>query len=231
MPTQPIPRSIAGPGLLSHVIVSKFEDHLPLFRQEQMLRRIGIDIPRSTLSLWVIRAHELLKPMMTIIRNTIHQYDIAYSDETTVQVLKGPNKGVQSKKFMWLFAGGSPGRFAYYYHYHYARTHDVPLAFFDGYKGYIHCDGYPGYDVLSSKSPDIILSGCMYHVRRKFVEITKMAKSSDGVAHDVVNYIAKLAYIEDEIKDSSAEDKLAIRCEKAKPVLSEMYQYLNGDAA
>jgi len=97
MPPQPIPRSIASPGLLSHVLVSKFQDHLPLYRQEQMLRRIGIDIPRSTLSLWVIRCAELLTPMMDIIHKNIMKYDVAYSDETTIQVLKEPSKGVQSK--------------------------------------------------------------------------------------------------------------------------------------
>jgi transposase len=215
MPAQPIPRSIAGPGLLSHVIVSKFQDHLPLFRQEQMLHRIGIDIPRSTLCLWVIRSHELLKPMMSIIHRNIHQYDIAYSDETTVQVLKDPNKGVQSKKYMWLFAGGSPNKFAYYYQYHHSRTHDVPLKFFDGYKGYIHCDGFPGYDTLASKSPEIIL-----------VEITKMTTSKEGVAHTVVNFIANLSRIEDEIKEMSTDDKFHTRSEKAKPLLNDLHDYL-----
>ena len=226
MPAQPIPRSIAGPGLLSHVIVSKFQDHLPLYRQEQMLRRIGIDIPRSTLCLWIIRSHELLKPMMSIIHRNIHQYDVSYSDETTVQVLKDPNKGVQSKKYMWLFAGGSPNQFAYYYRYHHSRTHDVPLTFFDGYKGYIHCDGFPGYDALANKSPKIILSGCMYHVRRKFVDITKMTKSTEGVAHTVVKLIAKLSQIESEIKDILPEDKFKVRAEKAKPLLNELHDYL-----
>lgn len=227
MPMQPIPRSIAGPGLLSHVIVSKFQDHLPLFRQEQMLRRIGIDIPRSTLCLWIIRSHELLKPMMNVIHKNILHYDVAYSDETTVQVLKDPNKGVKNKKYMWLFAGGTPEKFAYYYRYHHSRTHDVALGFFDGYHGYIHCDGFPGYDTVASKSPDIILSGCMYHVRRKFVEITKMTPSKEGVSHTIVNLIAKLSQIESEIKDFLPENKFTIRFEKAKPILDEMHDYLN----
>jgi transposase len=226
MPVQPIPRSIAGPGLLSHVIVSKFQDHLPLFRQEQMLRRIGIDIPRSTLCLWIIRSHELLKPMMNLMHKNIHGYNVAYSDETTVQVLKDPNKGIQSRKYMWLFAGGPPEKFSYYYKYHHSRSHDVVLEFFDGYKGYIHCDGFPGYDTLAAKSPDIVLSGCMYHVRRKFVEITKMTKSKEGVSHRVVNIIAKLVHIESETRDLSSEHKFTVRLEKAKPILDELHAYL-----
>jgi len=226
MPAQPIPRSIASPGLLSHVLVSKFEDHLPLHRQEQMLRRIGIDIPRSTLSLWVIRSAELLKPMMPIMHKNIIGYDIAYSDETTVQVLKDPNKSVNSKKYMWLFAGGVPDKFCFYYRYHHSRSHDVALNFFDGYKGYIHCDGFPGYDTLASKSAYIKLSGCLYHARRKFVEIIKVTQAKEGVAHNVLLYIAKLAKIEEEIKLFSTHDKFNLRLEKAKPLLDELHTYL-----
>ncbi|MEQ1789933.1 MAG: IS66 family transposase [Rickettsiales bacterium] len=227
MPAQPIPRSIASPGLLSHVFVSKFEDHLPLHRQEQMLRRIGIDIPRATLCLWVVRGAELFKPMMKLIHKNIIGYDVAYSDETTVQVLKDPNKGVTNKKYMWLFAGGRPDKFAYYYHYHHSRSHDVPLNFFEGYKGHIHCDGFQGYDALAAKSSDIILSGCMYHARRKFFEITKITRAKEGVAHDVLKFITLLARIEEEIKELSHEDKYRIRLEKAKPVLDDLYAYLS----
>ena len=226
MPAQPIPRSIASPGLLSHVLVSKFEDHLPLYRQEKMLRRIGIDIPRATLCLWVIRAAELFKPMMKLMQKNIIEYDVAYSDETTVQVLKDPNKGVNSKKYMWLFAGGELNKFCFYYHYHHSRSHDVALDFFAGYKGYIHCDGFPGYDTLAAKSAEIKLSGCLYHARRKFVEIIKITQAKEGVAHDVLKFIALLAKIEEEIKELSTENKFNLRLEKAKPLLDDLYAYL-----
>jgi transposase len=226
IPAQPIPRSIASPGLLSHVLVSKFEDHLPLYRQEQMLRRIGIDIPRATLCLWVIRSAKLFKPMMRLMHNNIINYNVSYSDETTVQVLKDPNKGINSKKYMWLFAGGEPDKFCFYYRYHHSRAHDVPLNFFDGYKGYIHCDGFPGYDSLASKSAEIKLSGCLYHARRKFVEIIKVTQAKEGVAHDVLLYISKLAKIEEEIKELNAENKFNLRLEKAKPVLDGLHAYL-----
>lgn len=226
MPAQPIPRSIAAPGLLSHVLVSKFQDHLPLHRQEQMLRRIGIDIPRSTLCLWTIRSAELLKPMMQINHRRIIGYDVAYSDETTVQVLKDPNKGAAGKKYMWVFAGGPPNKFVFYYHYHHSRTHDVAMNFFEGYRGYIHCDGFPGYDALAAKSSDITLVGCLYHARRKFVEITKVIKSKDGVAHEVLKYIGQLAKIEEEIKELDIKSKFRIRLEKAKLILDALHSYL-----
>jgi len=199
---------------------------LPLHRQEKMLRRIGVDIPRATLSLWVIRSAELLKPMLALIHKNIIRYDVAYADETTTQVLKDPNKGVHSKKYMWVFAGGPPDQFAFYYRYHHSRSHDVPLEFFEGYRGYIHCDGYAGYDAVAAKSPHVSLSGCMYHARRKFAEIVKMTKATEGVACDVLKYIAKLAKIESDIKLLTDAEKTAIRQEKAKPLLEELHSYL-----
>lgn len=113
LPTQPIPRSIAGCGLLSHILVSKFQDGLPLYRQEKILKRIEVDLPRATLSLWVLKCAELLKPLMKLLHDIILNYDVAYADETTCQVLKEPSKRVRSKKYMWLFLGGPPDKFSF----------------------------------------------------------------------------------------------------------------------
>jgi transposase len=187
---------------------------------------IGIDIPRSTLCLWVIKCAELLKPLMNLMRDYIIDYDIAYSDETTVQVLKEPNKGVQSKKYMWLFAGGPPDKFVFYYRYHPSRSHTVAEEFFEDFNGYLHCDGFPGYDSLAEKNKKIIQVGCLYHVRRKFVEVTKIISGKEGVASDVIKLIAKLSVIEEEIKSYSNEKKYEIRLEKEKPILDDLYQYL-----
>lgn len=225
-PKQPIPRSIAAPGLLSHVLTSKFHDHLPLYRQEQILRRIGVDIPRATMSLWVIKCAELLKDLVNLLHKTILSYDIAYSDETTLQVLKEQKKLVQSKKYMWLFAGGPPDKFCFYYQYHPDRSHQVPKGFFADFKGYLHCDGYPGYDALAAANNNIILSGCLYHARRKFVEVAKLSRNQDTVSNTVINYIAKIAKIEEEIKEIDSQNKQKIRTKKAKPILNELHNYL-----
>lgn len=226
MPTPPIPRSIAASGLLSHVLVSKFQDHLPLFRQEQILKRIGIDIPRATLCLWVIKCAALFKPLMKLLHDYIISYDVAYSDETTTQVLKEPTKGVQSKKYLWLFAGGPPDKFAFYYQYHPTRSHEVVLNFFEDFKGYLHCDGFAGYEALVTKNKEISLVGCLYHARRKFVEVTKIAPNKEGVATEVIKYIAALAKIEEEIKVLPANEKYQIRHTKAKFILDELHDYL-----
>jgi transposase len=225
-PLAPIPRSIAASGLLSHVLVSKFQDHLPLHRQETILKRIGVDIPRATLSLWVIKCAELFFPLLKLLHDRILTYDIAYADETTTQVLKEPNKGVQSKKYMWLFAGGPPDEFVYYYHYHHSRSHDVPVSFFEDFAGFLHCDGYTAYDSLASKNPNMTLVGCLYHARRKFVEVAKLMPNKEGVATHVVNVMAKLAHIEEEIKQLPLPEKQAARHSRAKPLLDDLQQYL-----
>jgi len=102
----------------------------------------------------------------------------------------------------------------------------VAAIFFEDYSGYIHCDGFPGYDALAAKSTKIKLSGCLYHARRKFVEITKISSSKEGVAHDVLKYISLLAKIEEDIKELSDTDKFNGRLERAKPALEELHDYL-----
>jgi len=225
-PIAPIPRSIAGSGLLSHVLVSKFQDHLPLHRQESILRRIGIDIPRATLSLWVIKCARLLLPLLKLMHDRILTYDVAYADETTTQCLKDPNKGVQSKKYMWMFAGGPPEEFIYYYQYHPTRSHEVALNFLEDFAGYLHCDGYGAYDSLAVKNPNIKLTGCWYHARRKFVEVAKLAPNKEGVATHVISLIAKLARIEAEIKSCPLTEKQVQRESHAKPVVEDLHRYL-----
>jgi transposase len=225
-PLQPIPRSIAASGLLSHVLVSKFQDHLPLHRQETILRRIGVDIPRATMSLWVIKCAELMIPLLKLLHDRILTYDIAYADETTCQVLKEPNKPVQAKKYMWLFAGGPPEEFVYYYYYHPSRSHEVALNFFEDFAGFLHCDGFAAYDSLANKNKSITLVGCLYHARRKFVEVAKLMPNKEGVATHVIKLIAKLAKLEEEIKGLPLFDKHALRFTQAKLLLQELHHYL-----
>lgn len=194
-PKQPIPQSIATPGLLAHVLTQKFQFHLPLYRQEQMLNAIGVDIPRATLSHWVIKCSALLQPLVNLLEDEILAYDVAFADESTLQVLKEPGKAATSQSYMWCFAGGKPARFSLVYHYHPNRSHQKAVDFFVGYAGYLHCDGYQAYDTVSRTHPKIKQVGCWYHVRRKFVEATKVSKKA-GVATYIVKQIRQLSHIE-----------------------------------
>jgi transposase len=108
LPPQPIPKSLASPGLLAHITVSKYQDALPLYRQEGILQRIGVDLPRATLANWMIQAGTLIQPVINLLRDRLLAYDILQMDETTVQVLKEPGRAAQSKSYLWLQRGGPP---------------------------------------------------------------------------------------------------------------------------
>lgn len=139
---------------------------------------------------------------------------------------KEPSKGVQAKKYMWLFAGGPASEFVYYYQYHPSRSHEVAANFFEDFNGFIHCDGFAAYDSLARKNPNITLVGCLYHARRKFVEIAKLMPNKEGVATHVIKLIAKLAAFEEEGKHVTLSEKQSIRQNKSAPLLNDLHQYL-----
>jgi transposase len=127
---------------------------------------------------------------------------------------------------MWCFAGGAPNQFAFYYQYHPSRSHDVALDFFEDFKGYLHCDGFTGYDALATKNTGISLAGCLYHARRKFVEVAKLSPNKEGVATHVIKLIARLSVVEEEIKGASPDIKYQTRQQKSKFILDELHKYL-----
>lgn len=231
MPPQPIPKSMASPGLLAHILVSKYCDHLPLYRQHQIFMRSDIDLSRGTLSQWVIRCGDLLQPIINLMQEKLLEYDIAFADETTVQVLKEIGRKPESKSYMWVFGGGMPESFAWIFQYEPSRSGDVPLAFWDGFKGYLHADAYSGYCQLEKKFP-IIIVNCLAHARRKFAEIVKVSKKR-GVANVVVERIAELYKIEKILKlEGGTEDEIyKIRQEKSKPILEKLKIYLEEKTA
>lgn len=220
---QPIAKSIATSGLLAYVLTQKFQFHLPLYRQEQMFKAIGVDILRGTLSNWVLKCGELLQPLVNLLEDEILGYGVAYADESTVQVLCEDNKTAQSKSYMWCYGGGPPERFCYVYHYHPSREYKIPKLFFADYVGYLHCDGYQAYDALAKENNEVILVGCWYHARRKFTDAAKVSKKP-GVSEWFIKQIAKLAKIEKEIKhtNQSAEQAFQYRLEKAKPITDKI---------
>ena len=220
LPKHPIPKSMASPGLLAHVLVCKYEDHLPLYRQERILQRIGVDIPRSTLSHWMIKCGDLLTPLVTVMHAMIKKYDIAYADETPVQVLKEKDRAASAKSMMWYFSGGTVEQRCVIYEYHPTREGAVSRDFFEDFKGYLHCDGYGGYESLFSDKT-ITHVACWAHARRKFIELIKSSKHPPGVAVTIINLIKKLYAIEKKCKeDNLTTDDIYMRRQmEAKPIL------------
>lgn len=224
---QPIPRSIAAPGLLAHTLIAKYQDHLPLYRQEKMLTRIGVDIPRATLSLWVIKSAKLLEPLVKLAEAIIQNHDVAWADETRIQVLKEPGRKAKTKSWMWAFGGGPPDRFCLVYRYDTSRGHEVPYGFLDGFKGYLHCDGYSAYDLLSIKT-GVTQVGCWYHVRRKFTDAEKIS-GKPGLATQAIKKVGVLAGIESSIKEQQLDAAAAYhyRNEYAAPIIDEFKAWLD----
>lgn len=229
----PIPKSIASPGLLSHLLVSKYKDHLPLYRQEAIFQRIGIDISRKTLSNWVIQIGELFKPLVKLMHDEIESYDIAYADETPVQVLKEVDRPATSKSYMWVFMGGPPDQFSKIYHYAPTRSSTVPSSYLEDFKGILHCDGYASYQTMADNRLDEIkLSACWAHVRRKFIEVTKGTKKS-GLAHEAVKQIAELYKLEKQARQKGydANTRYRLRQKKAKPIVEKFEKWCKTHAS
>lgn len=223
LPAMPIPKSIATASLLAHVMVCKYEDHLPLYRQEHILQRSGVDIARSTLSHWMIQCAALLKPLVDQMASLIKCYDVAYADETTVQVLKEAGRAAESESFMWYFAGGPPDKQCVVYEYHPTRAGRVAHQFFTGYQGYLHCDGYAGYDALFTQGK-LIGVGCWAHARRKFAAIAKSNKKNPGFAQEVLNRLQKVYHLEKIAKENAytLEQIQAMRNEKSQVILLDL---------
>ena len=167
MPKHPVSRAMGSISLMCFVLIAKYADGLPLYRQEGILSRYGGDISRATLANWVIALAKQLQPLMNLMREHQHTGSVIMADETRVQVLKEPDKPVTSDKFMWVTLGGPPGEKSILFEYDPSRSGEVPLRLLDGFTGYLQTDGYTGYNAVCAKNGNTQL-GCWDHARRKF---------------------------------------------------------------
>jgi transposase len=227
LPAQPIPKSMASPGLLAHITVSKYADALPLYRQETILQRIGVDIPRATLANWMIKVGYLVQPLINLMHEQLLSHDIIQMDETTVQVLKESGKKAQSKSYLWLQRGGPQEQPVVLYHYDPGRGAEVAKRLLEGFKGYLQTDGYDGYNAAVAKN-NLIHVGCMAHARRKFNDAVKAQGKNRkrGKAHRGLTLIRKLYRVEKQARKLKPEKRYAQRQLHAKPILDEMKIWL-----
>ncbi len=228
LPAQPIPRSMASPGLLAHIAVCKYQDALPLYRQETILQRIGVDIPRATLANWMIQAGHLIQPLINLLHERLLSYDIVQMDETTVQVLKEPGRKAQSKSYLWLQRGGPPEHPVVLFHYDPGRGAEVAERLLEGFTGYLQADAYDGYNAAVAKN-DLIHVGCMAHARRKFSDAVKAQGKNKkrGKAHRGLNLIRKLYRVEKKARKLKPEERQVYRDRHAQPILDEMRTWLD----
>jgi transposase len=236
VPPQPIPKSLASAGLLAHVAVSKYVDALPLYRQEAMLQRLGIDLPRATLANWMIKAGQLVVPLVDRIREQLLAGDYLQCDETRFQVLKESGKRAQSQSYLWVQRGGTEDQPLLLYDYDPSRSSEVPKRLLEGFQGYLQTDGYEGYTAIGSMG-GVIHVGCWAHARRKFDEALraqgknkkKGAKRSkkQGKAEQGLRFIGKLYRIERETAAMSATERHRIRHERSRPIVDQIRDWLD----
>lgn len=230
-PKQPIPGSIASPGALAYVVTAKYCDALPLYRQSVIFERFGVNLSRSTLSHWMMRSAELLLPLYQVLHRWLLTEPILHADETTVQVLKEPDKPAQSQSYMWLYrTSGSSSHPVVLFEYQPGRGQVYPKAFLGSYNGYLQADGYAAYDSL----PSVTVVGCWAHARRKFDEALKLlpkGKQNTGKGMVAINAIQKLYRIEKLAKDMSAGERQVLRQAEAVPILNDFKAWLEKSAA
>ncbi len=220
-PERPIARGIAGPGLIAQIVVSKFGDHLPLYRLEDIFVRHGLHIARSTLCDWVKAAAELLKPLYHRQKELVLQSPVLWTDDIPVTVLVGGEEGSRKGRFWTYIAEEHPYSV---YDFTDNRARDGPASFLEGFQGYLHADAYGGYDHIYLGSNESILEvACWAHARRKFFEA---CDSSPREAHQVLEWTWQLYDIEDQARELSPPARQSLRKDKAEPVLDRMEAYL-----
>ena len=227
MPAQLIPKSMATPGLLSYIATSKYVDALPLYRQEQMFKRIGVELSRATLAFWMIQVGKALAPLIVLLEEALLSGKVIHMDETPVQVLNEPDRKAQSQSYMWVRMGGMTDHPIVLFNYDPSRSSKVPLRLLEGFTGHLMTDGYAGYHAVTKHG--ITGIGCWAHARRKFKEAEKVQGKSkgSGKVHLALSEIQKLYIIERQIADKPPDEKLAIRQARAGPVLNKMRRWLD----
>jgi len=229
-PAHPLGKCMASVQLLAYILVAKYADALPLYRLEQILKRYGGSISRTTMANWIIRLDDVFKPLITLLREHQLSGDYLQADETRLQVLKEDGKPATSDKWMWLIRGGPPNQPVVLFEYDASRSEDVPLRLLDGFEGVLQVDGYAGYNQVCRDNP-ITRIGCWDHARRKFVEASKAApatKKGEKVskADVAIGKIRKLYKIEDRIKDLDPAQKTVLRQQLSQPILDDLYPWL-----
>jgi transposase len=233
-PKQIIDKGIATAGLLAHILIAKFCDALPFYRQEKQFDRLGADLGRATMCNWAMKAADACRPVLELLHREIRSGPLINIDETTVQVLAEPGRAPTTKSYMWVCRGGPPGKPGILYHYAPSRSAAVAKALLQSYAGVVQTDGYAGYDFLD-RQPTIVHAGCLAHVRRKFDEAKKglgKATNKTGSADVALSYIGKIYRIEAEARRRklTPEQLLAERQNKARPIFNEFFVWLNKKA-
>jgi transposase len=224
---EPIDKGLPGPGLLAHVAVSKYADHLPLYRLEGIFKRFGVELSRSTMCDWMAVVADLLSPIVKLMLSKILTSKVVQNDDTRVPVQDHSGKGIKTGR-LWVSCGDHYNPYAVYY-YTPDRSAAGPQEIFKDFKGYLQADAYSAYDGLY-KSGEIVEVGCMMHARRKFYE----ARTIDPErSHQALAWIGLLYDVEREAKEQETPGYEAfvalrheLRRERSRPIFEKFHAWL-----
>lgn len=225
LPARPIDKGMAEPGLLAHVVIEKYVDHLPLYRQLQRFNRQGITLAGSTLGDWITASADLLFPLYEALSEEALQSGYIQADETPIQVQDRHKDRATHRGYYWVYHAPLVGLVVM--DYQRGRSRDGPVAFLDGYLGALQSDGYAAYDGFDLR-PGLTAYGCWAHARRYFHEA--LGSTPDRAAHSLEE-VGRLYDIERLLRerDASPEHRRRLRQEQATPVLSRFKAYLDAN--
>jgi transposase len=226
-PSRPIARGIAGPGLLAHVLVSKYGDHLPLYRQSEIYAREGVELDRSTLADWVCETSALLEPLVEALRRHVMAAEKLHADDTPVPVL-APGNGKTKTGRLWTYVrddrpAGDRTPPAVWFAYTPDRKGEHPKAHLSKFQGTLQADGYAGFEQIY-EGGHIQEAACWAHVRRKFYDLEQAHKSP--VAKEALGRIGALYAMEKDIHGRAPEERREIRNIRSRPLLESLKQWL-----
>jgi transposase len=222
LPSRPLPKIIAGEGLLAQIVIDKYIDHLPLHRQMQRFERTGVKLPYSTLTDWVSATCGLITPLFNALKAEVLQSEYLHADETPIKVIDKDKKGETHRGYYWVYQNSIDK--LVFFDYQEGRGREGPMEILEHFKGYLQTDGYAAYDIFD-KRPGITLIHCMAHARRMFNE----ALDNDYErAFYALCEIQKLYEIERISKEANLnfEELKVVRCKTAAPILKGMWLWM-----
>ena len=227
MPKQPIPKSIAGPGLIAYISAAKYQDGVPLYRQEKAFERLEVELSRQTMANWMIKVSELCQPLYNLMQDHLLDSGYVHMDETRVQVLKEAGKTPESQSYMWVRKTGDQNNPVVLFDYAPDRKAQTAMDLLPEFKGFLQTDDYSGYHAIG-QTEDITHLGCWAHARRKFMDAKKvLPKNKTGKADMAINLIQKLYRIEQQSKDQPPDQRFETRQTQSLPILKQLKTWLD----
>lgn len=222
LPTFPIEKGIAGPGLLAQIMVDKFVDHLPIYRQIERFKREGVNIPSSTLNGWQESVCDLLEPLYDVLKHRVLSQGYLQVDETPIQVLDKTKKGKTHRGYYWVYY--SPLEKTVFFDYNDGRSREGPSRLLKDFKGYLQTDGYKVYDIFGNNK-QITLLNCMAHARRGFEKALEYDRPR---AEYAMSMFQNLYEVERKAREGnfSPQQRHTLRLDESLPVLNELSKWI-----